>query len=248
MVKKVWHNRSMETTPSPSLYKGHRFPPEIISHCVWLYYRFSLSYRDIEEIMAERGVKLTYETVRKWCLKFGQSYANALRRCHPQPGDKWYLDEVFLTIHGQVHSAWRAVDQHGTVLKVLVQRHRDKKAAQKFFRKLLKDWQYVPRAITTDKLASYEAAKQEILPGVEHRQHKGLNNRAENSHQPTRQRERTMRGFKSPGQAQRFLSAFSPISSHFRPRRHLLSAQRYREEMRQRFTVWAEVGDLQSAA
>ena len=113
----------METTPSPSLYKGHRFPPEIIRYCVWLYYRFSLSYRDVEEIMAERGVKLTYETVRKWCLKFGQSYANALRRCHPQPGDKWYLDEMFLTIHGQVHSAWRAVDQHGTVLKVLVQRH-----------------------------------------------------------------------------------------------------------------------------
>jgi putative transposase len=168
----------METTPSPSLYKGHRFPPEIISHCVWLYYRFSLSYRDIEEIMAERGVKLTYETVRKWCLKFGQRYANALHRCHPQPGDKWYLDEGFLTIHGQVHYAWRAVDQHGTVLKVLVQRHRDKKAAQKFFRKLLKDWQYVPRVIITDKLASYEAAKREILPGVEQRQHKGLNNRA----------------------------------------------------------------------
>lgn len=117
--------------------------------------------------------QLTYETVRKWCLKFGQSYANALRRCHPQPGDKWYLDEVFLTIHGRVHYAWRAVDQHGTVLKVLVQRHRDKKAAQKFFRKLLKDLQYVPRVIITDKLASYGAAKREILPGVEHRQHKG---------------------------------------------------------------------------
>jgi putative transposase len=163
----------METTPSPSLSKGHRFPPEIISHCVWLYSRFSLSYRDIEEIMAERGVKLTYEPVRKWCLKFGQRYANALHRCHPQPGDKWYLDEVFLTIHGQVHSVWRAVDQHGTVLKVLMQRQRDKKAAQKFFRKLLKDWQDVPRAIIPDKLASYQAAKREILPGVEHRQHKG---------------------------------------------------------------------------
>ena len=137
----------METTPSPSLYKGHRFPPEIISYCVWLYYRFSLSYRDIEEIMAERGVKLTYETVRKWCLKFGQRYANALDRCRPQPGDKWYLDEVFLAINGQVHYAWRAVDQHGTVLNVLVQRRRDKKAAQKFFRKLLKGLQYVPRAI-----------------------------------------------------------------------------------------------------
>jgi putative transposase len=163
----------METTPSPSLYKGHRFPPEIIRYCVWLYYRFCLSYRDIEAIMAERGVQLTYETVRKWCLKFGQRYANALRHRQPHPGDKWYLDEVFLTIHGQVHYAWRAVDQHGTVLNVLVQRRRDKKAAQKFFRKLLKGWQYVPRVIITDKLASYGAAKREILPGVEHRQHKG---------------------------------------------------------------------------
>jgi putative transposase len=165
--------RSMETTLSASLYKGHRFPPEIIRYCVWLYYRFSLSYRDIEEIMAERGVQLTYETVRKWCLKFGQRYANALRRSSPQPGNKWYLDEVFLTIHGQVYSAWRAVDQHGAVLKVLVQHRRDKKAAQKFFHKLLKDWQYVPRTIITDKLASYEAAKREMLPGVEHRQQKG---------------------------------------------------------------------------
>ncbi len=123
--------------------------------------------------MAERGIQLTYETVRKWCLKFGQRYANALRRHHPQPGDKWYLDEVFLTIHGQVHYAWRAVDQHGTILKVLVQHRRDKRAAQKFFRKLLKGWQYVPRVIRTSKLASYEAAKRAILPGVEHRQHKG---------------------------------------------------------------------------
>jgi putative transposase len=163
----------MEMTPSPSLYKGHRFPPEIIRYCVWLYYRFSLSYRDIEEIMAERGIQLTYETVRKWCLKFGQRYANALRRHHPQPGDKWHLDEVFLTIHGQVYYAWRAVDQHGTILKVLVQHRRDKRAAQKFFRKLLKGWQSVPRVIRTSRLASYEAAKREILPGVEHRQHKG---------------------------------------------------------------------------
>ncbi len=224
------------------------FPPKSLVIAFGCTTASRFRYRDIEEIMAERGVKLTYETVRKWCLKFGQRYANALDRCRPQPGDKWYLDEVFLAINGQVHYAWRAVDQHGTVLNVLVQHRRDKKAAQKFFRKLLKGLQYVPRAIITDKLASYEAAKRAILPGVEHRQHKGLNNRAENSHQPTRQRERSMRGFKSAGQAQRFLAAFSPISSHFRPRRHLLSAQRYREEMRQRFAVWAEVAGLQSAA
>ena len=205
----------METTPSPSLYKGHRFPPEIISYCVWLYYRFSLSYRDIEEIMAERGVKLTYETVRKWCLKFGQRYANALDRCRPQPGDKWYLDEVFLAINGQVHYAWRAVDQHGTVLNVLVQRRRDKKAAQKFFRKLLKGLQYVPRAIITDKLASYEAAKRAILPGVEHRQHKGLNNRAENSHQPTRQRSEACAGSNRQVRPSDFLRRLVPFPPTF---------------------------------
>ena len=210
-------------TPRP-LYTGHRFPPEIISYCVWLYYRFSLSYRDIEELMAQRGIMLTYETVRKWCLKFGQRYAKELLHRRSHLGDKWHLDEVFVTIKGQLHYIWRAVDQRGTISGVLVQGRRDKRAAQKFLRKLLKDLQSVPRVIITDKLASYAAAKREFLPGVEHRQHKRLNNKAENSHQPTRQRERTMRRLKSPGQVQRFLSAFGPISSHFRPRRHTLRA------------------------
>jgi putative transposase len=157
--------------------------------------------------MAERGVVLTYETVRQWCLKFGQTYANELRRRRPPCGDKWHLDEVFLTINGKRSYLWRAVDQHGNVLDILVQSRRNKKAAKRFFHKLLKGLQCVPRVIITDKLKSYGAAKREILPGVEHRQHKGLNNRAERSHQPTRQRERIMRRFKSPGHAQRFLSA-----------------------------------------
>jgi len=235
-----------DTTTRP--YKGYRFPPEIISYCLWLYFRFSLSYRDVEEIMAERGVVLTYETVRQWCLKFGQTYANELRRRRPPCGDKWHLDEVFLTINGKRSYLWRAVDQHGNVLDILVQSRRNKKAAKRFFRKLLKGLQCVPRVIITDKLKSYGAAKREILPGVEHRQHKGLNNRAERSHQPTRQRERIMRRFKSPGHAQRFLSAFGPISDHFHPKRHRLTARVYRAVMQDRFLVWSEVTRRKPAA
>jgi putative transposase len=231
----------MNPPPSPNPYKRHRFPAEIISHCVWLYFRFCLRYRDVEELMAERGVILTYEAVRYWCRKFGQTYANQLRHRRPRPGDKWHLDEVFLSIHGERHYLWRAVDQDGHVLDILVQRRRDKHAAKKFFRKLLKGLTYVPRVIITDQLKSYGAAKQERLPGVEHRQHRYLNNRAENSHQPTRQRERRMQGFKSPGHAQRFLAAYGLITSPFRPRRHRLSAPAYRQEMRQRFQTWREI-------
>jgi putative transposase len=238
----------MNPLPTPNLYTRHRFPAEIISHCVWLSFRFCLSYRDVEELMAERGVLLTYEAVRYWCRKFGQVYANQLRRRRPQPGDKWHLDEVFLTIRGERHYLWRAVDQDGHVLDILVQRRRDKRAAKKFFRKLLKGLAYVPRVLITDQLKSYGAAKREILPGVEHRQHRYLNNRAENSHQPTRQRERRMQGFKSPGHVQRFLSAYGPIAQHFRPRRHRLSAHDYRREMAQRFQSWREVTGMAIAA
>src|SRR5215216_4421458 len=195
----------------PALYARHRFPSEIISHCVWLYFRFSLSYRDVELLMAQRSVVLTYEIVRQWCLKFGQTFANDLRRRRPRPGDKWQLDEVFIRINGEVHYLWRAVDQDGNVLDILVQRRRDKKAAKKFFRKLLKGLQYVPRVIITDKLGSYGAAKREILPGVEHRQSRYLNNRCENSHRPTRQREHRMQGFKSPGHANVFCRRMDPL-------------------------------------
>src|SRR5918993_5312103 len=214
-------------------YKRHRFPPMIIGHAVWLYFRFALSYRDVEELLAERGVVVTYETIRQWCRKFGQTYANQLRRRRPRPGDKWHLDEVFLTINGARHYLWRAVDQDGHVLDILVQSRRNKKAAKKVFRKLLKGLTYVPRVIITDKLASYGAAKREVLPSVEHRRHRRLNNRAENSHQPTRKRERRMRRFKSPGHAQRFLAAYGPIAGHFRLRRHRLTAGEYRRTRRE---------------
>jgi putative transposase len=235
-------------TTAGSLYKGFRFPPEIISHCVWLYYRFPLSFRDVQELMIERGVDVTHETVRAWCDRFGQEYANQLRRRRPRPGDKWHLDEVFVRINGTQRYLWRAVDQHGNVLDVLVQSRRNALAAKKFFRKLLKDLRYVPRVIVTDKLASYEVAHREILHSVEHRRSKYLNNRAENSHQPTRARERAMKRFKSMRHAQRFLSAFSGISAHFRPRRHLLSAADYRRVMVQRFAAWREVTKTSVAA
>jgi len=245
-VPLVRHTSEMHTPES--LYYRHRFPSEIISHCVWLYFRFSLSFRDVEEILAMRGVILTYETVREWCLKFGQTYANRLRHKSPQSGDRWHLDEVFLKINGRPHYLWRAVDQDGDELDILVQSKRNKKAAKKFFRKLLKELRYVPRVIITDKLKSYGAAKAEVLPSVEHIQQKYQNNRAENSHQPTRLREKVMRRFKSAGHAQRFLSAFGLISSHFRVGRHLYSANGYREVMKARFADWQDVIAAQKAA
>src|SRR5436305_4684785 len=229
-----------EATAIPD-YKRHRFPPEVIGHAVWLYFRFALSYRDVEELLAERGVILTDETIRRWCRKFGQTYANTLRKRRPRPGDTWHLDEVFVQINGVQHYLWRAVDQDGNVLDILVQSRRDKAAATKFLRKLLKGLTYVPRVVITDKLASYGAALREILPSVEHRRHKGLNNRAENSHQPTRERERRMRRFKAPGHAQRFLAAYGPIARHFRPRRHRLTAIAYREIRAERFVTWRAV-------
>jgi putative transposase len=169
----------MKTNAAAPSYKRHRYPVEISPHTVWLYFRFSLSFRDVEELMAARGVELSYETLRRWTRKFGQQYANELCRRRPQPGDKWHIDEVFLTIQGKMAYLWRAVDQHGNVLDILVQSRRNKAAAKKFFRKLLKRCEYVPRVIITDKLASYGAAKRNILVRVEHRQHKRLNNRAE---------------------------------------------------------------------
>src|SRR5271165_3933582 len=174
------------TTPARVRYTGYRFPAEVISHAVWLYFRFPLGLRMVEELLAARGIIVSHETVRQWARKFGQQFANQIRRRLPRVGDKWHLDEVVLKIAGVKHWLWRAVDQTGIVLDVLVQRRRDKQAAKRLLRKLLKKQMRPPRVMITDKLASYGAAKREIMPGIEHRQHKGLNNRAENSHQPTR--------------------------------------------------------------
>ena len=215
---------------------------------VWLYYRFPLSLREVQEMMLQRGIVVSHETIRQWWLKFGQTYANGLRRRRPRPGDTWHLDEVFLTINGQRQYLWRAVDQDGNVLDILVTPRRDTKGATRFFRRLFKGLKYVPRVVVTDKLGSYQAARRRVARSIEHRQSKYLNNRAENSHQPTRQRERAMKRFTSPGHAQRFLSAFSGISPHFRPRRHLLHTEEYRSEMANRFSTWNEVTGLTTAA
>jgi putative transposase len=236
------------TPAAKSPYAGHRFPPEVIGHAVWLYFRFPLGLRMVEEMLAARGILVSHETVRQWGLKFGQGFANEIRRRLPRPGDKWHLDEVVITIAGRKHWLWRAVDQDGTVLDALVQSRRDKKAAKRLLRKLLKRQTRPPRVMITDKLASYPAAKKELMPGVEHRRHKGLNNRAENSHQPTRRRERQMKRFKSAGQAQRFLSAHDQINNLFHLRRDHVTATEYRAARAQAFAIWAEVTGAMAAA
>jgi putative transposase len=236
------------TTPACPSYAGYRFPAEILSDAVWLYFRFPLSLRMVDELLATRGIIVSYETVRQWALKFGQVFANQIRRRLPAAGDKWHLDEVVITISGVKHWLWRAVDQNGIVLDVLVQSRRDTKAAKRLLRKLLKRQCHPPRVMITDKLASYGAAKREVMPSVEHRKHKGLNNRAENSHQPTRQRERQMKRFKSAGQAQRFLSAHDGINNLFHLRRHQVPATQYRADRTQAFRVWAEVTAAAAAA
>ena len=222
--------------PAPDPHYRHRFPAEIISHAVWLYHVFSLSLRVVELLLAERGIVVSYETVRRWCKKFGQSFAS--RR--PRPGDKWRMDEVFIRIEGVRQYLWRAVDQDGVVLDILVQRRREGKAAKRFFRRLLKGLRYVPRVIVTDKLRSCGMAQRQPLPKVEHRHSRYLNNRAENSHRPTRRRERQMQRFKSPRQAQDFLSAHAFIHGHFHPRRHLLTTNSYRAIRTEAFNIWHE--------
>jgi len=229
-------------------YVGYRFPAEVISHAVWLYFRFPLSLRMVDELLAARGIIVSHETVRQWALKFGQAFANQIRRRLPAAGDKWHMDEVVLTISGVKHWLWRAVDQTGMVLDILVQSRRDTRAAKRLLRKLLKKQTRPPRVMVTDKLASYGAARREVMPSVEHRKHKGLNNRAENSHQPTRRRERQMKRFKSAGQAQRFLSAHDGINNLFHLRRHQVPAIQYRTARTQAFQVWAEVTSVAAGA
>jgi putative transposase len=201
----------------------------------------------VEELLAERWVVLTSETVRAWCRKFGQVDASELRRRRPRPGDTWHLNAVFIQLNGRQHDRWRAVDQDGTVSDILVQPRRDKRAAMRFLRQLLQGLVYVPRVLITDKRPGYGAAKRAILPGVEHRQHQRLNKRAEHSQQPTREREQRMRRFKSPGHAQRFLAAYGPIAGHCRPRRHRLTAA-YRATRAERFATWRAVTGVSALA
>ena len=221
-------------------YQRHRFPSEIISHAVWLYHRFCLSFREVEELLAERGITVTYETVRQWCQKFGPAYARKLKKRQGRLGDTWHLDEVFVSIQGEHQYLWRAVDQDGDTIDILVQRRRNRKAAERFFRRLLKGQGGEPRWLMTDKLKSYDAAHRTVMPTVPHINDVYANNRAEVSHQPTRQREYHMRGFASSTQAQRFLTLHGLTQNLFRLGRHLLQAVNYRILRAQAFQVWQE--------
>ncbi len=236
-----------------NLYRGHRFPAEVIAHAVRLYLRFALSFRDVEELLAERGIAVSYETVRRWVAKFGTYYAEELRRREPRMGRTWHLDEMATRIGGRLHWLWRAVDEHGLTLDVLLQEHRDTAAAERFFRRLLDAAGGAPPSrITTDKLGSYAAALARLprLAEAEHLQVRSAircNNRVEQAHQPTRVRERMMRRFRSCASAQRFLDAFSRVGNLFRPGRHLLRADEYRATMRERVATWRAVAGLCAA-
>jgi len=219
-------------------YSRHRFPPLIIQHSIWLYFRFSLSYRDVEDLLAERGIDVSYETVRRWALKFGSAYARKLRAFRPRPSGKWHLDEVFVSINGKRSYLWRAVDSEGEVLEILVQSRRNKRAALKLMRKLLKKQGFVPDAVVTDKLPSYGAALRELNLSKHHDFGGRKNNRAENSHLPVRQRERRMQRFKSPGSAQRFLSVHASIYNTFYVQRHLISRKTLRQFRDEAMSIW----------
>src|SRR5215213_7789858 len=208
----------------PVSYKRHRFPPEIIAHAVWLYFRFPLSLRLVEDMLLERGIVVSYETVRRWARKFGPDYARRLKRKRPSRRDIWHLDEVVITIAGQKHWLWRAVDQDGYVLDEVVQARRNTRAAKRLLTRLLKKQGCPPRRMITDKLGSYAAARRQIMPAIEHRSHKGPNNRAENSHLPMRKRERAMQGFRFAGGLQRFVVVFSAVRNLFVPPRSGRSA------------------------
>ncbi len=210
-------------------YARHRFPPVIIQNAVWLSSRFSLSYRDVEDLLAVRGLDISYETIRPWVIKFGQLYARRLRDNRPRPAGRWHLDEMYVSIGGRWMYLWRAVDSEGEILDVLVQTKRDKRAALKLMRKLLKMQGYVPDAIVTDKLRSYGAALRELGLSTRHVTGGRSNNRAENSHQPVRRRERVSKGFKSPGTAQRILSIHAAVYNHFNVQRHLITRRTLRQ-------------------
>ena len=219
-------------------FKRHRFPPVIIQHAVWLYARFTLSFRDIEELLAERGIDVSNETVRRWFLKFGRLIAGNLRRSRPRPSPRWHLDEMVIRIRGRQHWLWRAVDDEGEVLDFLVQPRRCAKSARRLLRKLLKKQGFSPKRITTDKLKSYGVAIREERLSAVHDQGLRANNRAENSHQPVRRREQKQQRFKSSGSAQRFLSIHAAVYNAFYVQRHLLSRRDFKEFRAKTFAVW----------
>lgn len=219
-------------------FKRHRFPLQIVSHAVWLYLRFNLSLREVEETLLERGIDVSYETVRHWTAKYGPRIARNLRRQQARPGDVWYLDEVVVKCSGEKFWLWRAVDQHGTVLEEILQKRRDKRAAKRLLVALMKRYGFVPKRIITDKLRFYGAAKADVAPGLYHWSHKGLNNWAENSHQPFRKRERIMQGHRSLGALQRFVSMHSATRNCFSVSSRCRAAQTIRYHRLEAFDAW----------
>ena len=223
------------------MYKRYRFPAEIIRYTVWFYYRFNLSHRDIEDLLAKRGINVTYEAIRLWCNKFGPKYASKLKKTHRGYGDTFFIDEVFVKIDGKQHYLWRAVDQDGEVVDVFLQKRRNSVAAKRFFKRLLKKNRGEPRKIVTDKLRSYGVAHRELIPESIRDKSQYANNRAELSHQPTRVRERGMRKFKSIKQAQHFLDVHAAVFNLFNLGRHLVRAEHYRNLRESAFGDWAAV-------
>jgi len=205
-------------------YKRHRVPRELIAHAVWLYFRFPLSFRLVEEMLLARGIVVSYETIRRWSLKFGAAYARSLRRRKAWPGYLWHLDEVRIVIRGKPNWLWRSVDQDGYVLDEILQPRRNTKAAKRLLTRLLERQGLRPSRMITDKLKSYGAARRKLGLSIRHLSHKGLNNRAENSHLPLRKRERIMQKFRSPGECQRFVSVFSAIRNLFVPSASITTA------------------------
>jgi putative transposase len=221
-------------------YKRHRFPPDVIRHAVWLYFRFTLSLHDVEELLAQRGIEVSYETIRCWTRKFGQLYAWNLRRSRCKPTGRWHLDEMVVKVGGMRMWLWRAVDDEGEVLDVLLQKRRNKGAAMKLLRKLLKSTGLHPETTTTDGLASYRATKRELALTKRHRPG-GMraNNRAENSHLTIRRRERKKQKFKSQGSAQRFLSTHAAVYNNFNVQQHLVSRPTLRVFRAAAHQTWA---------
>jgi len=216
-------------------YKNHRFPIDIVARAVWLYFRFNVSLREVEEMMLERGIVVSYETIRQWCRTHGADYAHRLRRKSPSANDIWHLDELVVRVNGRL---WRAVDQDGYVLDEIVQTRRNTKAAKRLLIRLLKKQSMAPKYMVTDKLRSYGAARRQVMPEVEHRSHKGLNNRAENSHLPLRKRERTRQGFRSIASLQKFVSIFSAVRNLFVPSKTNRSETKVRNHRNQAFAQW----------
>jgi transposase-like protein len=226
--------------PNAISFKRHRFPPDIIRHAVWLYFRFTLSFRDVEELLAERGIDVRYETIRCWTLKFGPKIARNLKRLRPRPSPRWHLDEMVVKVRGRVMYLWRAVDDEGEVLDMIMQHRRDAEAALKLIKRLIWSRRMVPKTVTTDGLLSYAAALADL--GLEDRHRPGRlreNNRADNAHLPIRRRERKMQGFRSQRSAQKFLTTHAAVYNTFNTERHLISRRTLREFRTATYAAWA---------